>query len=897
MARDKDLEKLLKEARAAAAEAKRLRTSGGDRGAIAALRAKAASHVAAARARAAGTAEKLSGARDMAEKMRDMSSRVTAQARQPFGAAKEALGRVRLPFSMKEAPLQPDVQSEDNRHRKPRGALEHHEAARMSIREARRLREAGDHTGSDRARLAAVASLAEHDRVMDEAGLPNKGRHRSGVSEARDIAAPTEHEFHASRARKFFQDARDAAKRGDKDAARRAKAQANEALADMDGARDRAGLPNEGRHRPGGSRTPQNEHEFHDARAAERYKRAQQLEAEGHTGEARAARKDARRAEKDADAARDRAGLPNKLRHLPPGDPRRAAARRDAAVQKEVAKQRERLGLDRQTGPGADTRPNITRAREAAREAAHLKRRADVAAAAGDTSLAKSLRAAAKQKASVARTFHKRHKLHDAKRSMEGEYWASQEKKWRDKEKKLRAEGRTREADAALSDAEDAGIRSDAAKEADGVKNKQRHLPKAVHEMWAEARADRKRREAKERADARALREGAVAKRRYDKAISPEGQAKAKRARIRVRRAAIRERMRQERRKSYGAGHAFAKGRTAEIMAAKRARAYIAKVDKRVAAEHASKEAAKKAAKWAARAAPFKKAAKWTYKAATGKDYKRKLSDKEQLVHAKAVEKELAKKSREVVKQLRDAHALRREAKARLKRAAAAREIPEMRVPGSESERAWAKAVREAEQAKARVAAAKQELADHRLRRKAAANVRAAIHDRIEKSIGAKVGRAVGKVKHVLGVPGRKVKAIRSAIATKFLEFKKKHGIDKPLKPDQRKTIMQKLFGSDKGYRGEAYVAGGMGGVGMMFLTGRSGFQHPDHRAKMRELDEEMRHAHEEVPHVLHKGAKGGIFYYSPEGKKVYITRGGIGGLLSIHKMFKAGRSGARLYR
>lgn len=105
---------------------------------------------------------------------------------------------------------------------------------------------------------------------------------------------------------------------------------------------------------------------------------------------------------------------------------------------------------------------------------------------------------------------------------------------------------------------------------------------------------------------------------------------------------------------------------------------------------------------------------------------------------------------------------------------------------------------------------------------------------------------------------------------------------------------MQKLFGSDKGYRGEAYVAGGMGGIGMMLLTGRAGFQHPDHRAKMRELAEEMRHAHDEVPHVLHKGAKGGVFYYSPEGKKVYVARGGIGGVLS---MFKAGLSGARLYR
>jgi len=108
---------------------------------------------------------------------------------------------------------------------------------------------------------------------------------------------------------------------------------------------------------------------------------------------------------------------------------------------------------------------------------------------------------------------------------------------------------------------------------------------------------------------------------------------------------------------------------------------------------------------------------------------------------------------------------------------------------------------------------------------------------------------------------------------------------------------MQKLFGSDKGYRGEAYVAGGMGGVGMMFLTGRAGFQHPDHRTKMRELSEELKHAHEEVPHVLHKGSKGGVFYYSPEGKKVYIVRGGLRGMIGAIRMAGAGFRGARLYR
>jgi len=861
MARDKDLEKLLKEARAAAAEAKRLRTSGGDRGAIAALRAKAASHVAAARTHAAGTAQRVGAAASSAKQS------VEKPAPQPSGPSR------------------------------PEAATQHRDAARMSIQEARRLRAAGDEIGAQRARMAAEASLAEHDRVLDEAGIKNKGRHKGGVQEARDTAADSEHEFHAARARRFFQDARDMAARGDKAGARRAKAEAAQALSDMDAARDRAGLPNEGRHRPGSSRAPQNEHEFHDARADEWRRKAQKLEAEGRVEEARAARRDARKAEKDADASRDRAGLPNKLRHLPPGDPRRKQARIDEQVAKEVAKQREKLGLDRQVGPGADKRPNIERAREAARRASDLNRRAAVALAAGDTDLAKNLREAAKQHARAARTFHKRHKEHDARRSLEGDYWSSQEKKWRDKAKKLREEGRTREADAALSDAEDAGIRADAAKEADGVKNKQRHLPKAVHEMIAGARADKKRRDEKARADARVERERLRKQKKYDAAISPEGQAKAKRQRIRVRRASIRERMRQERRKSYGAGHAFAKGRTAEIMAAKKGRAFVAKIDKRVAAEHAAKEAAKARAKWDARTAPFKKAAKAAYKVVMRKEYKRSLSDQEKLVHAKAVEKELAKESAKINKDVVAAHALRREAAARLARAKAARDIPELRVPGSPTELAWAKATRELEQAKARVAAAKQALADHRLRRKAAANVRSTIEQTIEKALGTRIKRGVGKVVHALKAPSRRVKAIRSAIATKFLEFKKKHGIDKPLKPDQRKTIMQKLFGSDKGYRGEAYVAGGMGGVGMMFLTGRSGFQHPDHRAKMRELAEELKHAHDEVPHVLHKGSKGGVFYYSPEGKKVYVTRGGIGGLLSIHKMFKAGRSGARLYR
>lgn len=149
--------------------------------------------------------------------------------------------------------------------------------------------------------------------------------------------------------------------------------------------------------------------------------------------------------------------------------------------------------------------------------------------------------------------------------------------------------------------------------------------------------------------------------------------------------------------------------------------------------------------------------------------------------------------------------------------------------------------------------------------------------------------RRTGSLGYKLGAPVRAVKNLTSKANQRFqvalLSFKANHGIDKPLLPWQRHTIMQKLFGSDKGYKGVTYHAKGALGIGDAAILGRRGQQgvHPeDHDVASK------------TPYSLHKGKKGGVFYIGPKGKKVYISHGGVFGFI---KAFKSGLGGHRLLR
>lgn len=153
----------------------------------------------------------------------------------------------------------------------------------------------------------------------------------------------------------------------------------------------------------------------------------------------------------------------------------------------------------------------------------------------------------------------------------------------------------------------------------------------------------------------------------------------------------------------------------------------------------------------------------------------------------------------------------------------------------------------------------------------------------------AREARRVGSLGYKLGAPKRAVLKLKESANKRFqvalLSFKAKHGIEKPLLPWQRRTVMQKLFGSDKGYKGVTFHAKGALGMGDAALLGRRGQQgvHPeDHDVASK------------TPYSLHKGKKGGVYYIGPKGKKVYISHGGVFGFI---KAFKSGLGGHRLLR
>ena len=98
------------------------------------------------------------------------------------------------------------------------------------------------------------------------------------------------------------------------------------------------------------------------------------------------------------------------------------------------------------------------------------------------------------------------------------------------------------------------------------------------------------------------------------------------------------------------------------------------------------------------------------------------------------------------------------------------------------------------------------------------------------------------------------------------------------------------------------HIEGGMAGWGTFALMAVKGIRPPNPTEIVKEAA-----AKAGPPGQLHKGKKGGIFYYTHDGKKVYIDKmnvgkwkishtGKLGKLYSLYKAFKAGKHGARLY-
>lgn len=98
------------------------------------------------------------------------------------------------------------------------------------------------------------------------------------------------------------------------------------------------------------------------------------------------------------------------------------------------------------------------------------------------------------------------------------------------------------------------------------------------------------------------------------------------------------------------------------------------------------------------------------------------------------------------------------------------------------------------------------------------------------------------------------------------------------------------------------HIEGGIAGWGTFALMASQGIKPPDPAEIVKQQS-----AKNGPPGQLHKGKKGGIFYYDHHGKKVYIDKmsigkwkishkGKIGKIYSMYKAFKAGLHGARLY-
>ncbi len=162
----------------------------------------------------------------------------------------------------------------------------------------------------------------------------------------------------------------------------------------------------------------------------------------------------------------------------------------------------------------------------------------------------------------------------------------------------------------------------------------------------------------------------------------------------------------------------------------------------------------------------------------------------------------------------------------------------------------------------------------------------------LERVTEARETRRTGTIGYKLGAPTRKVRAMASAANQKFqvalLSFKVKYGIDKPILPWQRdslfsrKGLMQRAFGSDKGYKGKTYHAKGalgMGDAAILAGRGQQGVHPEDAKDASRTPG-------------LHKGKKGGVYYIGPKGKKVYISHGGVMGFIGA---FRSGLRGHRL--
>lgn len=346
----------------------------------------------------------------------------------------------------------------------------------------------------------------------------------------------------------------------------------------------------------------------------------------------------------------------------------------------------------------------------------------------------------------------------------------------------------------------------------------------------------------------------------------------ARRARIKKRRED--EQAYAERRKIHlSTGHSIVRGQQMWAQTQRRITIELKRIDKQIEADEkarakakADKEQAEYEASFFGRMAAARKRAWQKLMSRLSPEYRKRYQEDK--------EEEQAKK--DLAEARKHAGALRRDLKQKREELKAARQ-------------AYKNAKTPAERVLAKAELEKKAAAVKDAREKVNANVQKGkdAKAKIEEVADARDKRLKSSLAYKLGAPMRAIRAAKvravSAFSNALQNFKEKHGIDKPLLPWQRRTLVQKLLGSDKGYKGKTYQArGSIGGSAVLGVRG----QQPTHPDDVKDT--------EKMPYALHKGKKGGVFYYGPNGQKHYIAHGGVFG---VFKSLRAGARGAQLLK
>lgn len=510
-----------------------------------------------------------------------------------------------------------------------------------------------------------------------------------------------------------------------------------------------------------------------------------------------------------------------------------------------------------------------------------MRDRAALARARGDETLAKSLEDVARRNSRQAYRLRKEAKASgETKSSARGEAFSKLAAKARRNAAKAAKAGNYALAKQYRADAEMHAKLAVQNFQADGVRN--RRVKEAEGKLSAESvAADARKLAAEARRKARSAESRG---RRMEEAAARDLRAR-KRA-IGAARRAAKERYDARRKIHVTTGHSLVRGQQMVTRVQARITREMRARDKKIE-EDIRKKAADKAAVASAKSAAAKKVRDEAYaKTKIGQIHNRVRGAAGRVLdkitpHRKAKRQENedeAKAKLDSVEARKSAGKLRKDLKT--KRAALAEARAVYDTAKTPSERALARAAM-VEKATA-VKNAREAVSANAAKGKAAKETLARV-------AASRQARVMGSLSYKLGAPARAVKRMGASASKKFQTalsaFKEKHGIDKPLLPWQRRSLMQKLFANDKGYKGKTYIAGGAGGIGGAAILGRRGQQitHPDDVGST-----------EKMPYALHKGKKGGVFYYGPNGHKHYISHGGVFGFI---KSFKAGSGGHQLLR